>query len=166
MRVLCLVLAILAGLPAGAQPRTDPRATSIHPFTGQRGTTFIATVRGNGLAGVTIATVGNAPFSVTVEGVEAEAPGEGRTKSNVDLVKLRVEVREDAQTGRYLIRLVTRNGISNALPLHIVDFPVLPEPAGVHENQEAAVAISRLPSVYAARISRRGEADYYSFHAD
>jgi hypothetical protein len=91
MRVLWPVLAILAVLQASAQPRTDPRATSIHPFTGQRGTTFFATVRGNGLGGASTASVGNAPFSVTVEGVEAEAPGEGRSKSTVDLVKLRVE---------------------------------------------------------------------------
>jgi hypothetical protein len=166
MRVLWPVLAIFAVLQASAQPRTDPRATSIHPFTGQRGTTFFATVRGNGLGGASTASTGNAPFSVTVEGVEAEAPGEGRSKSTVDLVKLRVEVRPDAQTGRYPIRLVTRNGISNALPLHIVDFPVLPEPAGVHENQESAVAIARLPAVYSGRITHRGEADYYFFHAD
>jgi hypothetical protein len=166
MRVLGLVLAILAGGTAGGQVRTDPRATSIHPFTGQRGTTFFATVRGNGLAGASAASIGNAPFAITVEGVEAEAPGEGRSKSTVDLVKLRVEVREDARPGRYPIRLVTRNGISNALPMQIVDFPVLAEPAGTHENQESAVAISRLPTVYAGRISRRGEVDYYSFHAD
>jgi hypothetical protein len=36
----------------------------------------------------------------------------------------------------------------------------------VHENQESAVAISQLPAVYAGRITRRGEVDYYSFHAD
>ena len=74
--------------------------------------------------------------------------------------------RQDAKPGRYPIRLVTRNGISNALPLHIVDFPVLAEPAGVHETQESAVAIAQLPAVYAGRLTRRGEADYYSFHAD
>src|SRR6185369_15461386 len=121
MRATWLVLAIFAALPASAQPRTDPRATSIHPFTGQRGTTFIATVRGNGLSGATIVSIGSAPFSVTVEGMEAEPPGEGRNKSSADLVKLRVEVRDDAKPGRYPIRLVTRNGISNALPLHIMD---------------------------------------------
>ncbi len=142
LRVVGL-LAIVASLPAIAQPRIDPHATSIHPFAGQRGTTFIATVRGSGLAGASIASIASAPFTVTVEGQEAEAPSEGRNKSATDLVKLRVEVRQDAQPGRYPIRLVTRNGISNALPLHIVDFPVLPEPAGAHETQESAVAIAQ-----------------------
>jgi hypothetical protein len=165
MRVLWPVLAIVVSLPASAQPRTDPHATSIHPFTGQRGSTFLATVRGSGLAGASTASIGNAPFTVTVEGQEVEAPGEGRNARATDLVKLRVAVRQDALPGRYPIRLVTRNGISNALPLHIVDFPVLSEPAGGHETQESAVAISHLPAVYAGRLARRGEADYYGFHA-
>ena len=69
----------------------------------------------------------------------------------------------DAKPGRYPIRLITRNGISNALPLHIVDLPVLPEPAGEHETRESAVAIAKLPVAYAGRLARRGEADYYSF---
>src|SRR5438046_7082173 len=166
MRVFWPVLVITVSLAANAQPRTDPRASSIHPFTGQRGSTFVATVRGSGLAGASTASIGSAPFTITVEGQEVEAPGEGRNRSTTDLVKLRVEVRQDAQPGRYPIRLITRNGISNALPLHIVEFPVLSEPAGVHETQESAVAIAQLPAVYAGRVSRRGEADYYRFHAE
>ena len=166
MRVFWPVLAMVVSLPASGQPRIDPHVSSIHPFTGQRGATFIATVRGSGLAGASTASIGNAPFTVTVEGLEVEAPGEGRNARTTDLVKLRVQVRPDAQPGWYPIRLVARNGISNALPLHIVEFPVLPEPAGVHETQESAVAIPQLPAVYAGRVGRRGEADYYSFHAD
>src|SRR5438128_1867429 len=140
MRALWVLVAVVLGVPVAAQTREDPRAISIHPFTGQRGATFIATVRGSGLAGATAATIGLAPFTVTVEGVEPEPPGEssGRNKTRIDLVKLRVLVQPDARPGRYPIRLITRNGISNALPLHIVDFPVLGEPAGGHESQESA----------------------------
>src|SRR5262245_54560117 len=166
MRPFWVVLAVVYSLPAGAQSRPDPRATSIHPFTGQRGATFIATVRGSGLAGASAASIGKAPFAVTVEGVEVEPAGEGRGRNATDLVKLRVDVRPDAQPGRYPIRLITRNGVSNALPLHIVEFPVLAEPAGVHETGESAVVASQLPAVYAGRIARRGEADYYRFHAE
>src|SRR5947208_1602313 len=167
MRPLWVVLAVVLSLPAGAQPREDPRAISIHPFTGQRGVTFTAVVRGSGLGGASAVSIGKAPFTVAVESTEVEPPAEssGRKKGGMDLVKLRVEVPQDAKPGRYPIRLITRNGISNALPLHIVDSPVLPEPAGVHETQESAVAIAQLPAVYAGRISRRGEADYYRFHA-
>src|SRR5688572_5997559 len=161
----CLVFAALFLLPAGAQPREDPRAISIHPFTGQRGTTFIATVRGSALAGTSAASIGIAPFTVAIEGIEPEPAESGRGRK-MDLVKLRVQVSQDAKPGRYPIRLITRNGISNALPLHVVDSPVLPEPDGLHETQESAVAISKLPTIYSGRLTRRGEADYYSFHAD
>jgi hypothetical protein len=168
MRVLWVVVAGVLSLPAGAQPREDPRAISIHPFTGHPGGTFIATVRGSGLTGARAASTGSAPFTVAVESMEVEPPSEssGRNRGRIDLVKLSIEVSQDAKPGRYPIRLITQNGVSNALPLRIVGDPVLPEPAGTHETQESAVAISKLPAVYSGRLAQRGEADYYSFHAE
>src|SRR5216683_1182793 len=127
MQPLSVVVAAMFCLAAGAQPREDPRVVSIHPFTGQRGATFIATVRGSGLAAVSGVSIGKAPFTVAVEGTDVESPG--RNKGRMDLIKLRVQVSQDAQPGRYPIRLITRNGVSNALPLHIIDLPVLAEPA-------------------------------------
>jgi len=167
MRSLWAAVWVVVSLPCSAETRPDPRAISIHPFSGQRGTTFIATVRGNGLTGASAASVGKAPFTVSVEGIETEAPGEssGRNKGRTDLVKLRVQVQPDAKPGRYPIRLITGNGISNALPLHVIDVPVLAEPAGDHENSDSAIAISGLPVAIAGRLARRGEADYYSFRA-
>jgi len=167
MRPLWVVVAFAFSVVAVAQPREDPRAISICPFVGQRGMAFSATLRGSGLTGATAVSLGNGPFIVAVEGVEPEATGEssGR-KAKIDLVKLRVEVRPDAKPGRYPVRLITRNGVSNALPIEIVDGPVVAEPAGLHKTQESAIAISGLPATYAGRLARRGETDYYSFHAD
>ena len=168
MRALWVAVGVVWSVAAGAQPREEPRAISIHPFTGQRGTTFIATVRGSGLTGAKAASIGNAPFRIAVEAIDAEPPGESSSgkKGRIDLVKLRVDVAPDAKPGRYPIRLIASNGVSNALPLEIVDLPVVPEPAGDHETQESAVSIARLPVAYAGRLGRRGEADYYSFHAE
>src|ERR1041385_5445938 len=100
MRALWAV-GMLVCLPAFAQPRGEPRAISIHPFTGQRGTTFIATIRGSALGGARSVTVGKAPFTVTVEGAEQEAQVEssGRNRGRMDLVKLRVDVAADATPG-------------------------------------------------------------------
>src|SRR5438094_806553 len=64
MRRLCVWIAVVCCFTAGAQTREDPRAISIHPFTGQRGATFLATVRGGGLAGSSAASIGSAPFAV------------------------------------------------------------------------------------------------------
>ena len=74
MHPLWVVFGLALSISAGAQPREDPRATSIHPFLGPRGATFSATLRGNGLAGARAASLENAPFTVAVEGVEPEPP--------------------------------------------------------------------------------------------
>jgi hypothetical protein len=168
MRAFWVAVGVAVSASAMAQTRGDPRAVSIHPFTGQRGTSYVATVRGSALAGARAVTAGKAPFTVTVEGTEQEAAGEssGRNRGRMDLVKLRVDVAADAKPGRYPIRLITANGISNALPLHVVDLPVLPEPPGSHETHETAIGIAKLPAIYAGRLASRGQADYYSFHAD
>src|ERR1044071_5015430 len=164
MRPCWVVAFVVCSVTAGAQTREDPRAISIHPFAGQRGTTFVATVRGSSLSGARAASLGAAPFTIAVEGVEQETPESSGRGRRMDLVKLRVEVKPDAKPGRYPIRLITRNGISNSLPLQVVDLPVAAEPPGVHETQDAAVSISAVPAVYAGRLARRGEVDFYSFH--
>src|SRR5262249_25655973 len=105
MRPLWAVAALTLSVSAGAQPREEPPALSIHPFVGQGGTTFVATVRGSGLAGAAAVSLGSAPFLAVVESVEPEPSGDspGR-KTRIDLVKLRVDARSDAKPGRYPIR--------------------------------------------------------------
>ena len=168
MRAFWAAVAVLVSVSANAQPRGDPRMVSIHPFTGQRGSTFIATVRGSALAGAKSVVTGKAPFKVTVEGTEQEPQAEtsGRNRARMELVKLRVEIAADAKPGRYPIRLIAPGGLSNALPLHVADLPVLAEPAGTHDSRDSAVALDKLPTIYSGRLGVRGEADYYSFHAD
>jgi hypothetical protein len=168
MRVLVPALALLVCLPAAPQSSADPKASSMHPFTGRRGTTFTATVRGSGLAGATAALTGEAPFRITVEKVEPEPPAAAgpRSKTPMELVTMRVEIAADAKPGRYPIRLITRNGVSNALPLHVIDLPVAPEPSGLHDTQDSAVGVSNVPVVFAGRLSQRGEADFYTFRAE
>jgi hypothetical protein len=168
MRVLSPALALVFCLLATAQSRVDPRMISIHPFTGQRGAELIATIRGSGLAGAAAANVGEAPLTVTVDRVERETAGQttGRNRTPLDLVTIRVQIASDAEPGQYPIRLVTRSGISNALPIYVVDLPVMPEPEGLHDTRESAVAVPAVPGVFSGRLSRRGEADFYAFRAD
>ena len=152
---------------AMAQVRVDPRILSVYPFTGQRGTAFYATARGEGLAGASGATVGKAPFHITVEGVtpEAVAPGNSRRKAT-EQVKLRIEIPPDAKPGRYPIRLIASNGVSNAISIHVSDYAQNLEPEGAHETRDSAIPVSSLPAAFSGRMTRRGEADYYSFRAE
>src|SRR5258707_794015 len=171
MRLFHCVLAMLvcngmaiAATPK-AEPRGEPKVLSVHPFTAQRGAILLATVRGTGLRGATAAFVGTAPVRVVTEGVDVEPTVENGRKLSIDLVRLRIEVAADAKPGRYPFRLITPAGISNALPLYVTDLPVTPEPDGSHETPESAVKVGAAPAVFAGRLSKRGEADYYAINA-
>jgi len=166
LRIASLLLII--GSPAGAfAPRVEPRAVSVHPFVAQPGTMFTAVVRGNGLRGATSIFLQDAPLAIAIEGTEAEPPAEsgGRSRTPFDRVRLRVEVARDARPGRYPFRIVTPQGISNSVVLDVSEHPVVAEPDGSHEDPETAIAVASIPVVFAGRIARRGETDYYALEA-
>jgi hypothetical protein len=156
---------VALGAPKSVPAPGEPAALSVYPFTGRRGATFTATVRGNGLREAISVFVEQAPFTLALEGIESEPPQEAgaKGKAAADLVHLRVAVAPDARPGRYSFRIVTRRGVSNALAFHIVDYPVFAEPEGSHETPETAVPAGGVPAVFTGRILRRGESDFYAF---
>src|SRR6266545_2138432 len=113
-----LVLFVCA-LAAPAQT-ADPKLLSVHPFTIQRGVASEIVVRGSALRGATSVFLGHAPFTATVTGYEAEPPEPttGRKKNPADLVRVNIHASADTAPGRYVFRLVTPAGVSNALPLY------------------------------------------------
>ena len=156
------LLILAAGSALAAD--TEPKILSAYPFTGQIGATFTATVRGSGLREATAVFTHSASLKAVIEGIEAEVPDPGsKSKLPTDLVRLRIQIDPGATPGRYPIRLITPHGISNAIPLSVLEQPVSEEPAGSHETPETAVAVDKLPAIFNGRIARRGETDYYSF---
>lgn len=149
-------LLLTAATLAGAPP--DPRLISIYPTTGQAGSTFTASIRGSAIASCKGVHAPGAPFSFAIEGVSKD--------KTTDIVKFRITAKTAAKPGPYAIRLITANGVSNALTLHLTDHTVIEEPAGSHETPETAIAISSQPVVFNGMIAERGESDYYSFHAN
>src|SRR5712692_2625487 len=131
MRALSLIVCVCATGAAFAAPQTpaapaDPRIVSIHPFTAECGAMSLATVRGSGIRQATAVFLENAPLRATIEGAEAEPRGQttGRNRVPMELVRLRIQIDEAAKPGRYLFRLVTPQGVTNALPLRITEHPV------------------------------------------
>ncbi len=137
----------------------EPKLLSIHPFTVQRGTPLVTSMRGTGLTGASSVYIARG-FEAEVQSV---SKAEGKPAAEIATVKLAAAA--TLEPGRYDVRLVTPTGVSNALPIHVVDRPVLPEPEGLHEEADQAVAVAALPAIYAARIDKRGEADFYAFEA-
>src|SRR5579872_2878576 len=142
----------------------EPKLLSVYPSTGQQGATFSATLRGNSLREATAVFANNAPLTASIDASEAEI-SDKPAKGRFDLVHVRIMVDKTAKPGAYSLRLVTPRGISNAVMLHIVEYPVAEEPAGPHETPDTAVAVKKLPVVFNGRIAQRGESDYYSFDA-
>ena len=149
MRTLLLVCTFAAGL-SGA----DPRAISMHPFTGQRGLAFTATVRGNNIkdAKAAFPEQPNLRLSILNSGTEGKS----------QFVKLNIEA---PTPGRYSFRLVTDSGVSNSLPLQIIEQPILPEPDGTHETPATAIPVPTTPAIFTGMIAKKGETDFYAFDA-
>jgi hypothetical protein len=157
-----LLWCVLGGFAQTGSKRPDPAIKSIHPFTLQRGASATAVIRGTGLKGVRNAVIAGQGIRIAIEGIAPE-PQPGRTPS--DEVRIHVDVDASVEPGRYPLRLVSTDGVSNALPLHVTDLPVASEPEGVHDSASAAVPVTSKPVVFTGRLSRRGEADYYAFQA-
>ena len=129
----------------------------LHPFTGQRGTVFQATVRGPNLKNTKTVFVEQPGLTITVESAGPDTP-----KPPIDAVRIRVESTADTKPGRYTFRLVTPEGMSNALPLEITDALVIAEPDGDHDTPETAIVVKNAPALYSGRIAKHGESDYYA----
>ena len=145
MRALVLVCLFSAGL-SGA----DPRAVSVHPFTAQKGSSFAVTVRGSNLKDARAVFVEEGGLAMRVEsaGPEVIPPGAPKPRVMLDVVRVRVEAANGTRAGRYHFRMVTPSGVSNALPIQLLDSPVLAEPDGTHETPETAVPVTGFPAVY------------------
>ena len=135
----------------------------MHPFTGQRGSVFQATVRGANLKETKGVFIESPGLHMTVEGAGSDTPPKAR--NSPDFVKVRVETTADFKPGRYTFRLITPSGVSNSLPLQITDSEVMAEPPGSHETPETAVPVAGAPALYVGMIGVRGESDFYAFDA-
>jgi hypothetical protein len=142
----------------------DPKIISVYPFAGQRGTSITIIVRGNGLHDANAVFLKNAPFTAVIEGADMEAPDPaGKSKTPIDLIRLRIQIEPTAKPGRYPMRLITPRGISDATSLSVMEQPIREEPAGSHETAESAIPVDKLPALFTGKIVRRGESHYYAF---
>lgn len=161
-RRVVYLAAFLSAIRVFAAAPPEPKLTSFNPFAGQRGATFTVDATGTGLAQASAVFLDRQGPRVTIESIKSVPSDNPRQKTPNDVVKLRIETPAAFKAGRFNIRLVTPGGISNALPLAVLDDTVNLEPAGSHEIPDEAIVISTLPANFAGRITRRGETDLYA----
>ena len=174
--MLCLILffPIVAHLPGGEEappPPRDPEIVSISPLGGRQGSSFEVEIRGQTLAGAhgvwfdcreLQAKIVQITDIVLDEDAKDEAARESaRTGQRV---KLQVAVDSKAAPGAHRLRLVTPRGMSGPATLHVSRERVMAEAETGHHSPEKAPLL-RLPVIINGKLSRNGEADYFSFEA-
>ena len=161
--VVSLSLAALVNT-VSAKAKGDPKVSSLFPLGGQPGTSFEVRIRGENLGSV---------YGVWFDcgALEAEVQKIEKTVEEVDVVQqagttakdtkqfyhvlLRVHVDVKAAVGAHILRLVSRQGLSNRLSDVIFE-----SEQSINSPQNAQDI--KFPVVVNGRLSHPGELDYYA----
>ena len=136
---------------------------------GNLGTEFTAEVRGTALEGAYAAWFDSGELSADIERVEPIEPVAegGKKKEEASERKhkavLQLRIKDSAGPGLYWMRLLTPNGLTDALRLRVNRDPVIEEVGTAHSRPELAQPLEGFPVVVNGRFSRKAEADYYEF---
>jgi hypothetical protein len=162
------VTVALTGLsPAGTRP--EPTLLSVFPMGGNPGTEFAAELRGTALKGAYAVQFDTEKLSADIERVEPAEPAAEGEKSKQEASKrkykavLRLRIQDSAEAGLHWMRLLTPNGLTDALRFRVNRDPVIAEVRTMHSRPESAQPLDEFPVVVNARFSRKAEADYYEF---
>ena len=169
------LLLLLPSVRLGAQdgvdkPPADPELISLFPLGGQQGTILEVEIRGKSLDGAYAVWLDPQGLKARVKGVDEIEFKDFDRKTRTwksqpgHRVLLQLEIDGSAEVGTYSLRVVSRRGVSNALWLQVNSEPVIRE-TEVALNTPAEAQLVNFPVVINAKISERGEVDYYAFDA-
>ena len=173
LRLWCLLLIALApGLFLGrsqAGPLPEPKLLSAFPMGGNPGKELTVEVRGTALEGAYAARFDTDKLSADIERVEPIEPateGEEVKQATPDRkykAVLRLRIHEAAGAGLYWMRLITPNGLTDALRFRVNRDPVIEEVGTPHSDPQFAQRLDEFPVVVNGTFRRKAEADYYEF---
>jgi hypothetical protein len=156
---------------AAKKPARTPALISVSPLGSRQGSLVEAYVRGKDLDGASDVYFDSNKLHGRIKKIEQaelpEQPKKGRgleSEKTARGFRITVEVQIDATTpvGSYMLRIVTPDGISDAIPFLICSEPVVSGMESPHYRPGAAQAVN-LPAVINGTMSRDGETDYYAF---
>ena len=168
----CLLVVLVAGVFTGlsqAGPRPEPTLLSIFPMGGNPGAEFTAEVRGTALEGAYAVWFGTDVLSADIQRVEPvnKASKDGKTRQEASKRKyravLRLRIQDAAKSGLYWVRLLTPNGLTDAVRFRVNRDPVIEEVGPAHSDPESAQRLDRFQVVVNGRFSRKAEVDFYDF---
>lgn len=165
----CLLVVLAAGVITGlskADLRPEPALSSIFPMGGNPGTEFTAEVRGTALEGAYAVWFDSDVLSADIQHVEPvnkdAKPGQPPSKRKYRAA-LRLRIQDAAKAGLYWMRLLTPNGLTDAVRFRVNSDPVIDEIGSAHSDPESAQRLDRFQVVVNGRFSRKAEVDFYDF---
>ncbi len=168
----CLLVVLAAGVSTGlsqAGPRPEPTLLSIFPMGGNPGAEFTVEVRGTDLQGSYAVWFDTDVLSAAIQRVEPvnKASDGGKIKPAASKRKyravLRLRIQDAAKSGLYWMRLLTPNGLTDAVRFRVNRDPMIEEVGSAHSNPESAQRLDRFQLVVNGRFSRKAEVDFYDF---
>ena len=138
---------------------------------GNPGKELTVQVRGTALEGAYAARFDTDKLSAAIEHVEPIEPAADGEKAKQAAparkykAALRLRIQDSTEAGLYWMRLVTPNGLTDALRFRVNRDPVIEEVGTPHSDPQLAQRLDEFPVVVNATFSRKAEADYYEFAA-
>jgi hypothetical protein len=162
-----LLLCLLAGTVWSATPKseTEPRAFSIYPLGGQPGASYQAQIRGVKLQDAQALWFEQDGIEARIDDAQRDPEADPNATTPPDLVNVHLVIAHAAKPGSYLFRVVTRQGVSNAISLQVTNERTVAEAENLTGDPEHAPRLDALPIVVNGRIAKKGEVDYYRFDA-
>src|SRR5689334_483167 len=116
-----LLFCLLAGAAWSATPKseTEPRAFSIYPLGGQPGASYQAQIRGVKLQDAQALWFEQDGIEARIDDVKRDPEADPNATTPPDLVNVHLVIAPNAKPGSYLFRIVTGQGVSNAISLRV-----------------------------------------------
>ena len=158
----CLLVVLAAGVFTGlsqAGPRPEPALSSIFPMGGNPGTEFTAEVRGTALEGAYAVWFDTDLLSADIQRVEPvnedAKPGQPPSKRKYRAA-LRLRIQDAAKAGLYWMRLLTPNGLTDAVRFRVNSDPVIDEVGSAHSDPESAQRLDRISGGCQRQVQPKG----------
>jgi hypothetical protein len=162
-----LLLGLLAGTASAATPKpeTEPRAFSIYPLGNRPGTSYDAQIRGVKLQDAHALWFETDGIQARIDHAQRDPESDPNAATPPDVVNVHVAIAPAAKPGSYLFRVVTKQGVSNAISMRVTNERTIAEPENLTADSEHAPRLDTCPLVVNGRIAKKGEVDYYRFDA-
>lgn len=166
LAITMLLLALVARV-SSETPKVpvEPRLLSVYPLGDLPGSTFDACLRGFTLREAQAIWFESDSIRARIDGTHPDPESDPHASTPTDVANIHVTIATTAKPGIYPFRVVTKQGVSNAISMRVTDARTVREPEALTGIPEQAPRLSDFPLVVNGRIAKKGQVDYYSIDA-